>query len=67
MMGGTLNAANVQKLLILKSIWLSMTKHTIKILINKEYVDLRTNIHPKSGRHHQKVDVPSLDTNYTVV
>ena len=32
MMGGTLNAANVQKLLILKSIWLSMTKHTIKIL-----------------------------------
>ena len=36
-------------------------------LCNKEYVVLRTNIHPKSGRHHQKVDVPSLATNYTVV
>ena len=33
----------------------------------KEYVVLRTNIHPKSGRRHQKVDVPSLATNYTVV
>ena len=34
---------------------------------HKEYVVLRTNIHPKSGRCHQKVDVPSLATNYTVV
>ena len=45
----------------------ALADHALDFYERKEHVVIRTNIHPKSGRHHQKVDVPSLATHYTVV